>query len=165
MYQSSYQTYLYAYISPVYESRLSGKRSLKHVRRPTLERKHFHIILVRSSAGCLRTQCRADASCAHVQVVELPALPSNARYVLHNNECYDWGTFGWALMTQDIDVNSYKYFIFMNSSVRGPYIPSYLRVRFHHACLVVHAVTTEMQQRSRATASFTTMNCISCVSA
>lgn len=63
-----------------------------------------------------------------VQVVELPALPSNARYVLHNNECYDWGTFGWVLMTQDIDINDYTYFIFMNSSVRGPFIPSYLKV-------------------------------------
>jgi hypothetical protein len=25
----------------------------------------------------------------------LPALPSNARYIWHQNECYDWGTFGW----------------------------------------------------------------------
>lgn len=32
-------------------------------------------------------------------------------------------------MTQDIDVNDYKNFVFMNSSVRGPFIPSYLRVR------------------------------------
>jgi hypothetical protein len=29
--------------------------------------------------------------------LRLPALPSNARYVRHENECYDWGTFGWLL--------------------------------------------------------------------
>lgn len=29
----------------------------------------------------------------------LPALPSNAEYALHRNECYDWGTYEWALRT------------------------------------------------------------------
>lgn len=27
----------------------------------------------------------------------LPQLPSNAQYVLHKNECYDWGTYTWVL--------------------------------------------------------------------
>lgn len=27
----------------------------------------------------------------------LPSLPSNAAYVRHTNECYDWGTYAWAL--------------------------------------------------------------------
>jgi hypothetical protein len=30
--------------------------------------------------------------------LRLPALPANARYVAHANECYDWGTFGWLLL-------------------------------------------------------------------
>lgn len=30
----------------------------------------------------------------------LPPLPTNARYVPHANECYDWGTYAWALDTQ-----------------------------------------------------------------
>jgi hypothetical protein len=30
----------------------------------------------------------------------LPPLPPNARYVLHANECYDWGAYAWALDTQ-----------------------------------------------------------------
>ena len=30
----------------------------------------------------------------------LPELPINARYVLHSNECYDWGTYAWALTSQ-----------------------------------------------------------------
>lgn len=60
--------------------------------------------------------------------MELPPLPSNARYTYHPNECYDWGTFGWGIKTQGLDLTRYKYFIFMNSSVRGPFFPAYLKV-------------------------------------
>lgn len=57
--------------------------------------------------------------------LSLPTLPSNARYVQHENLCFDWGTFGWALFNLDLDIRLYKYFVFMNTSVRGPYLPSY----------------------------------------
>ena len=60
---------------------------------------------------------------------ELPKLPSNARYVHHENACYDWGTFGWALFKFSAILDAYRYFIFMNSSVRGPFLPSYWPVR------------------------------------
>jgi len=39
--------------------------------------------------------------------------------------CHHRGTVGWVLRTQGIDVAKYKYFIFMNSSARGPFLPSY----------------------------------------
>jgi hypothetical protein len=32
-----------------------------------------------------------------LQDERLTLLPSNARYVLHANECYDWGTYAWVL--------------------------------------------------------------------
>ena len=64
-----------------------------------------------------------------LQDVELPELPSNAKYLHHPNECYDWGTFGWALKQENVQVSDYKYFIFLNSSVRGPFLPPYLQVR------------------------------------
>lgn len=35
-----------------------------------------------------------------LQDPRLPPLPANARFVLHQNECYDWGTYSWALRTQ-----------------------------------------------------------------
>ena len=57
--------------------------------------------------------------------LSLPTLPGNARYVQHENLCFDWGTFGWALFNLDLDIELYKFFIFMNTSVRGPYLPSY----------------------------------------
>jgi hypothetical protein len=37
------------------------------------------------------------------------------------------GTFGWVLFdSKAVDYTLYKYFVFLNSSVRGPYMPSYL---------------------------------------
>lgn len=65
----------------------------------------------------------------------LPALPAHARYVSHQNECYDWGTYGWLLLTSGmVDIRQYRFFFFVNSSVRGPYLPAYARVRQHNKC-------------------------------
>ena len=55
----------------------------------------------------------------------LPLLPPNAHYIQHENECYDFGTFGWFLSQNITNTTLYKYFIFMNSSVRGPFFPPY----------------------------------------
>ena len=64
----------------------------------------------------------------------------NARYIEHGNQCYDWGSFGWALESESADVLKYKYFIFLNSSVRGPFMPAYLKVcpSFLHNYLHLH---------------------------
>ena len=58
--------------------------------------------------------------------LSLPSLPSNARYVQHMNMCFDWGTFGWALFNLDLNIETYKYLVFMNTSVRGPYLAPYM---------------------------------------
>lgn len=71
----------------------------------------------------------AFAALAHVQNMTLPHLPSHARYVYHTNRCYDWGTFGWLLLSRQVDPRNYRYFFFINCSVRGPYLPSYAQVR------------------------------------
>ena len=55
----------------------------------------------------------------------LPSLPSNAQYMFHDNMCFDWGTFGWVLSSTTLDVSIYNYIVFMNSSVRGPFLPAY----------------------------------------
>ena len=62
----------------------------------------------------------------------LPQLPSNARYVHHTNACYDWGTIGWLMSTGRIEPAKYRYFIFLNSSVRGPFLPAYTKARNSH---------------------------------
>ncbi len=76
---------------------------------------------------------------------EMPLLPkSNGHYIQHENKCFDYGTIGWffdqytqgnpwkkATSANDINGNvrieltRYKYFIFMNSSIRGPFFPPY----------------------------------------
>ena len=62
----------------------------------------------------------------------LPPLPPNARYLRHPNECYDIGTVGWVLEQQlPTAPATYSYFIWLNSSVRGPFLPAYLRGRLH----------------------------------
>ena len=65
-----------------------------------------------------------------MQMVDLEevVLPGNARLLYHDNECYDWGTLGWIMSAGMVDVEDYKYFIMINSSVRGPYAPPYMPV-------------------------------------
>ena len=60
-----------------------------------------------------------------MQRPDLPALPPNARYVYHPNSCYDWGTIGWVFSSGAADPSHYEFFLLMNSSVRGPYLPPY----------------------------------------
>ena len=62
------------------------------------------------------------------QPIELPEAPPNVRFEFHPNGCYDWGTIGWLLQNRPVNLWKYKYFIFLNSSVRGPYIPAYAKV-------------------------------------
>ena len=78
----------------------------------------------------------------------MPLLPkTNAYYIQHENKCFDFGTIGWFFTKytignpsinqtsiinsnhieyqQKFNLTQYKYFIFINSSVRGPFFPSY----------------------------------------
>ncbi len=74
---------------------------------------------------------------------EMPILPKkNARYIQHENICFDLGTIGWFFSTHTVgnpwlnhtataadqgkvNITHYKYFFFMNSSIRGPFFPPY----------------------------------------
>ena len=71
-------------------------------------------------------------------------LPSNARIVTHPNQCYDWGTFGWLLRSQEVNIKKYKYFVLLNSSVRGPYLPVYVPVRPQSPVISASASDTRM---------------------
>ncbi|DBA99576.1 TPA: hypothetical protein ACH3X3_012154 [Trebouxia sp. C0006] len=59
--------------------------------------------------------------------LDLPLLPSNAGYEFHDNVCFDYGTIGWLMRSGKVDPSKYKYFIMMNSSTRGPFVPAYHR--------------------------------------
>jgi len=95
----------------------------------------FCTISLASARECLGSETQDDLQVTSrndfekQQWLSLPRLPSNARYVQHKNVCFDWGTFGWALFNLNLDISKYKYYIFMNTSVRGPYLPTYWEVR------------------------------------
>lgn len=79
--------------------------------------------------------------CCTLQKAQLPELPPHAAYVPHENKCYDWGSYGWILLeTGSVDVGQYRYFFFVNSSVRGPFLPAYARVSLKLVVVVVAAV-------------------------
>ena len=61
----------------------------------------------------------------------LPSLPPNARYVLHENKCLDWGSLGWLIHLPPthpyyVDTSLYRYFILLNTGVRGPFLPDFI---------------------------------------
>lgn len=89
-----------------------------------------------SIGGVLVNPVTLICLCA-VQKAKLPQLPPHAAYVRHPNECYDWGSYGWVLLqTGLVNMAKYRYFFFVNSSVRGPFLPAYARVRFLYAQVV-----------------------------
>ncbi|KAG2498860.1 hypothetical protein HYH03_003052 [Edaphochlamys debaryana] len=80
-----------------------------------------------------------------MHVVELPKLPPHARYVRHTNRCYDWGSFGWLLLTGRVDPRRYRYFFFINCSVRGPFLPPYAQGRVHWTEPFTRKLTDEVK--------------------
>ena len=46
----------------------------------------------------------------------------------HSVDCYDWGTIGWLMETRRVQTAPFHHFIFLNSAVRGPFLPPYLQV-------------------------------------
>jgi hypothetical protein len=59
--------------------------------------------------------------------VNIPNLP-NIKVLHKANEDYDFGAYDYALKQCSTD---YKYFIFMNTSVRGPFLPPYVSMKWY----------------------------------
>jgi lipopolysaccharide biosynthesis protein len=55
--------------------------------------------------------------------VQIPDM-SNIKIIHRSNDGYDFGAYDDALMT--INIHNYAYFIFLNTSVRGPFLPPYI---------------------------------------
>ena len=59
---------------------------------------------------------------------DLPVLPANCRYVHHNTTCTDvWAVAGNVLLSK-VAVQDHDYFVFLSSSVLGPFLPEYVKV-------------------------------------
>lgn len=57
------------------------------------------------------------------------SVPVNVEVIVKRNSCYDIGTIGEVI--SQVDVTPYKYFFWVNSSVRGPFLPPYLQGKMH----------------------------------
>ena len=60
--------------------------------------------------------------------IEIPEK-NNIKVLYRKNEDYDFGAYNDALET--IDINNYNYYFFINTSVRGPFIPSYVNIKWY----------------------------------
>lgn len=90
-----------------------------------------YLVVVQTGRGVLSTH--------------LPPLPPNVRAVQHPNECFDWGTFGWAIERGHADTSRYRYVIFLNSSVRGPFLPSYWPREKHWSRVLTDRITDDVK--------------------
>lgn len=59
--------------------------------------------------------------------VDLPGDNSFITVIRKQNRCFDFGSYGVALKLLKSKLKSYKYFVFLNSSVRGPFLPSFVK--------------------------------------
>lgn len=91
----------------------------------------------------LREGIQPDDGCDYVlviQAVETPATDApteelsrvqnygNVRVIEHENACYDLGTLGWLYDKLEAEgvLHGYSHYVWINSSVRGPFLPTYL---------------------------------------
>ncbi len=113
-----------------------------------------HIHALKNLRYFIRTAVRSDDYADYFFILQqvnntymderlLPSLPNNAHYIHHENKCFDLGTVGWFFDTYTIgnpyqanntkpktilvNLRQYSYFILMNSSIRGPFFPTYLK--------------------------------------
>eukprot|EP00887_Chlorella_sp_A99_P004453 scaffold30.g4453.t1 len=73
-------------------------------------------------------------------------LPSNVEIVQTQVKCYNWGTLGWVLKSRG-DVGRYKKYVWLDSSVRGPFLPNYIEatgLRWHQLLTGMIDETTKL---------------------
>ena len=75
----------------------------------------------------------------------LPELTTtNARYMYHKNEGFDFGSFGHAMNNTE-RMHRFRYFLFLNSSIRGPYLPVYVRGKVRWEDLFIAKLNQEVK--------------------
>lgn len=61
------------------------------------------------------------------ELVDIPiSIPDHIEIVRPPNRCFPAGLVGWVLRNSEIDTSRFKYFVWLDSSVRGPYLPAYM---------------------------------------
>lgn len=96
-----------------------------------------------SAAACMRNESPLSLL-THRRVFRSKAC-------MHAGKCL--GRYRHRSLALQVDTSKYNYFIFMNSSVRGPFIPTYGQVRHStalHTCLTWTGTLTAEAQHSTA---------------
>lgn len=94
----------------------------------------FTTFLIQEDEDCDYVIIHQKTSAAEKDILDyLPRLRErkNVRFMKTDNECYDLGAVGKALLTLQERLKSYEFVIWLNSSVRGPFIPLFLRHKVH----------------------------------
>jgi hypothetical protein len=55
------------------------------------------------------------------------------------------GTFGWVMDEGYVNVRSYKHVVFVNSSVRGPFLPAYWPGDIHWTRVLTDRITDQVK--------------------
>lgn len=62
------------------------------------------------------------------ELVDVPIkIPPHMEQVRPSSRCYAPGLVGWTLRHAHLELSRYKYFIWLDSSVRGPFLPAYVK--------------------------------------
>jgi hypothetical protein len=84
----------------------------------------------------LSTACREDLDFIIIITdncsIQLPTI-DNVQYFHTINNNLDYGGYAVAIKENIQIIKNYKYFIFINSSVRGPFLPNYLKYNWSHS--------------------------------
>eukprot|EP00270_Netrium_digitus_P013175 TRINITY_DN4353_c0_g1_i6.p1 TRINITY_DN4353_c0_g1~~TRINITY_DN4353_c0_g1_i6.p1 ORF type:complete len:592 (+),score=105.09 TRINITY_DN4353_c0_g1_i6:43-1776(+) len=63
------------------------------------------------------------------------------------NECYDMGSYGIVMkkIGWSFAINTYSYFIFLNPSIRGPFMPAYVPPHLHWTDLFTKQISSDVK--------------------
>ncbi len=86
-----------------------------------------YVFLMQGGADALSNLPPVAAATVTSALARARAHP-RARVILRPNTCYDWGAWGWVLRPRSLGGGGlvrphHRYFLLVNSSVRGPFVP------------------------------------------
>ena len=117
-----HQATLVLYVFAHTDSRSRG--NLKFFLEEALRVSACFVVIMQQRVSQVDTECSLHRQFSVPPFLETFDIPFNVWVIPHNNVCYDLGTIGWFLNCSFIPWNDFKYFFIINSSVRGPFIPS-----------------------------------------
>lgn len=89
---------------------------------------HFIISAVQPSSRCRYVVVVQEKSLRSVNLPQVPEIT----YIYYGGSCFEWGIVGWLFKESDnLEWQSYKYYIFLSSAVRGPFMPTYVQGVVH----------------------------------